>query len=148
MNRKEFVQKTGAAALLVSMGLFLDSCTDSSEEVNPDDDMNGDDKEGNIISFDLNENPFDALKTDDAWLLHPSENILILNVGGDIRAFTSVCTHSGCVDDWSYGSSTFTCNCHGSQFDNQGKVTKGPASSDLKEYSVEVDGDTVNINVG
>ncbi len=145
MKRKEFVKKTGAAALLISMGIMLDSCTDNSEEVNPDDD--NDDSGDNTVAFDLKQDPFDVLQNDDGWLLHPSENILLVNVGGDIRAFTSVCTHSGCVDDWSYSSNSFICNCHGSMFNNQGEVTSGPAASNLKEYGVDVDGDSVTITV-
>jgi len=146
MKRKEFVKKTGAAALLISMGVMLDSCTDDSEEMTPDDDKDVDEND-ETVTFDLNQDPFDVLQNNDGWLLHPSENILLVNVGGDIRAFTSVCTHSGCVDDWSYSSSSFICNCHGSMFNNQGQVTSGPAASNLKEYGVNVDGDSVTITV-
>jgi Rieske Fe-S protein len=139
MVRKEFVKKTGAAALLLSMGFFLESCSDDSGEMTPDND--------NTISFDKSASPFDVLQSNDGWLLHPSENILLVNVGGVIRALTSVCTHSGCNDDWTYNSSSFTCNCHGSMFSNKGVVTSGPASSNLKEYKVEVEGNTVTISV-
>jgi Rieske Fe-S protein len=144
MKRIDFVKKSGAAALLISFGISLNSCKDDSEEIVPD---NQDDNENeNTISFDLSENPFDVLQTADGWLLHPSENILILNVAGELRAFTSVCTHSGCVDDWTYGSGQFTCNCHGSMFNDQGEVTRGPATGNLKEYTVNVDGNTVKIS--
>lgn len=147
MKRKEFVKKTGAAALLISMGLMLDSCTDDSEEMTPDDDNDDGDDDDNTVTFNLAQDPFDVLQNDDGWLLHPSENILLVNVGGDIRAFTSVCTHSGCVDDWTYASSSFTCNCHGSMFNNKGEVTSGPAASNLKEYGVEVEGESVTITI-
>lgn len=144
MKRKEFVKKTGAAALLLSMGIFLESCNDDSNEMMPDDTDGNDDK---IISFDKTTSPFDVLQNNDGWLLHPSENILLVNVGGVIRALTSVCTHSGCNDDWTYSSSSFTCNCHGSIFNNKGEVTRGPATSNLKEYKVEVDNDMVKISI-
>lgn len=142
MNRLEFVRKSGAAALLISMGISLESCNDDSEDLMPTDDM-----DDQAISFNLNADPFDALQNEDGWLLHPEENILLVNVAGTIRAFTSVCTHSGCNDDWTYGNSTFTCNCHGSMFNNKGEVTSGPAASNLKEYSVDVDGVNVTITV-
>lgn len=143
MKRKEFVRKTGAAALLLSLGIMLEGCKDESEDINPDDGQ--DEGNANTVSFDLNTNPFDALQTADGWLLHPSENILLLNVAGVIRAFTSVCTHSGCVDDWTYGSGQFTCNCHGSMFNDKGEVTRGPAATNLKEYAVKVDGNVVEV---
>lgn len=140
MNRKDFLQKTGATALLISMGVLLDGCSDDAEDLTPDD--------GKTVSFSLAGSPFDTLKTTDSWLLHPTENILLVNVNSIIRAFTSVCTHQGCVTDWTYNSPTFTCNCHGSKFNNKGEVTAGPAASNLKEYQVKVEGDDVTIAVG
>ena len=145
MKRKEFVHKTGAAALLMSMGILLESCGDDSEDMVPDDDDMDQDDDESTISFSLNDNTYSGLRNEDSWMLHPDENILIVNVAGTIRAFTSVCTHSGCVDDWSYSGSTFTCNCHGSMFDNAGKVTNGPATRDLQEFSVSTNNDTVEI---
>ena len=145
MKRKEFVHKTGAAALLMSMGAFLGSCSDDSDDMLPDDDM--DDDDDTKITFDLNDNTYSGLKNEDSWMLHPQENVLIVNVDGNIRAFTSVCTHSGCVDDWAYAGSMFICNCHGSRFDNAGKVTNGPATRDLEEFSVSTNNDIVEITI-
>ncbi len=148
MKREEFIRKSGAAALLISMGVLLDGCSDDSDDMKPDDDNDMEQDDPKTVTFDLNTEPFDTLKIDDSWLLHPKENILLVNVNGSIRAFTSVCTHSGCSDQWSYTSPTFVCACHGSNFNNKGEVTKGPAASNLKEYPVEVDGSAVTISVG
>ena len=140
MKRKEFVKKTGAAALLLSMGVLLESCSDDSEDMLPGDD-------DDVVSFDLNTSPFDVLQNNDGWLLHPQENILLVNVNNDIRAFTSVCTHTGCTDNWSYTNSNFVCGCHGSGFNNSGAVTSGPATSNLREFTVKVENDQVDIIV-
>jgi Rieske Fe-S protein len=139
MNRKDFIQKTGAATLLVSMGVLIDSCTSDTNDVIPDN--------VKTVTFSLTNSPYDVLNTADSWLLHPTENILLVNVNGAIRAFTSVCTHASCVTDWTYSSPTFTCTCHGSKFNNKGEVTAGPAASNLKEYAVKVEGDVVSISV-
>jgi cytochrome b6-f complex iron-sulfur subunit len=139
MNRKDFIQKTGAAAIMMSMGVLIDGCTNDTNEVTPDN--------GKTVTFNLANSPYDVLNTTDGWLLHPVENILLVNVNGVIRALTSVCTHAACVDDWTYSSPTFTCTCHGSTFNNKGEVTAGPAVSNLKEYAVKVDGATVTITV-
>ena len=144
MKRKEFVKKTGAAALLMSLGVFMNSCSDDSDDMVMDDPLTNDDP-SNLVSFRLNENPFDILLAEDSWLLHPKENILLVNVNGVIRAFTSVCTHSGCNDDWSYDNSQFRCNCHGSLFNNKGEVTQGPAIRNLKEFSVNIENGNVEI---
>lgn len=139
MNRKDFIQKTGAATLLVSMGILIDSCTSDTNDVTPDN--------GKTVTFSLANSPYDVLNNEDSWLLHPTENILLVNVNGTIRAFTSVCTHAACVTDWTYSSPTFTCTCHGSKFNNKGEVTAGPAAANLKEYAVKVDGTAVSITI-
>lgn len=146
MKRIEFVKKTGAAALIISMGISLNSCDDESEDIMPDDDQE-DNSNASKLSFDLNDDPYDALKNTDSWLLLKDSNILIVNVDGNIRAFTSVCTHSGCNDSWSYSNSQFTCICHGSKFNNKGEVVQGPASSNLAEYSVSTDDNIVEITI-
>lgn len=39
----------------------------------------------------------------------------------------AVCTHLGCVVPWNGAENKFICPCHGSQYNNQGKVVRGPA---------------------
>lgn len=41
-----------------------------------------------------------------------------------------------------------TCDWHGSTFDSEGKVTKGPSKQDLKRYPVTVEGDQLRVAVG
>lgn len=51
-------------------------------------------------------------------------------------AFNATCTHQGCPV--SYVGSGFRCPCHGSTFDENGQVTKGPARAPLIEIPVRV----------
>ena len=60
-------------------------------------------------------------------------------------AFTSVCTHTGCARAWAFSNDVARCTCHGSEFDNRGRVVTGPASRALAEFSVAQDGNTVTI---
>lgn len=39
----------------------------------------------------------------------------------------AVCTHLGCVVPWNAAEKKFICPCHGSQYNNQGRVVRGPA---------------------
>ena len=39
----------------------------------------------------------------------------------------------------------YVCNLHGSKFDKEGKVTKGPAEHSLKKYATEVNDDYIII---
>ena len=53
----------------------------------------------------------------------------------------AVCTHLGCVVPWNKAENKFMCPCHGSQYNNEGKVVRGPAPLSLALAHVEdVDG--------
>ena len=39
----------------------------------------------------------------------------------------AVCTHLGCVVPWNQAENKFICPCHGSQYNEQGRVVRGPA---------------------
>jgi cytochrome b6-f complex iron-sulfur subunit len=60
-------------------------------------------------------------------------------------ALRSVCPHLGCAVNWSMEKKQFICPCHGSQFDNQGLVTKGPAKKSLSLLTVVVKQDQVRL---
>jgi len=44
---------------------------------------------------------------------------------------SAVCTHLGCVVPWNPNEGRFICPCHGSQYDQAGKVVRGPAPLSL-----------------
>ncbi len=59
-----------------------------------------------------------------------------------LYAVSTFCTHANCdmseqgtID----GQDGFSCACHGSTFDPNGKVTGGPATTDLEHYAVHLD---------
>lgn len=136
MDKRKFIKSASAATVLAAFGLSLDSCS-SDDEPTP---SGGSSK----FEFDLSSGSYSALKTEGQWLLVSSETLLLVNVGGSISAFSSVCTHSGCSDNWSLGSNA-TCTCHNSVFDNTGSPLSGPASRSLTRKSVTVEGDIVTI---
>jgi len=51
-------------------------------------------------------------------------------------ALDITCTHNGCPTDLQ-DNNTFSCSCHGSTFDTNGKVTNGPALEALRRFSVQ-----------
>jgi len=65
---------------------------------------------------------------------------LIVNESG-IENFgvNAVCTHLGCVVPWVGAENKFKCPCHGSQYNSQGKVVRGPAPLSLALAHADVD---------
>ena len=51
-----------------------------------------------------------------------------------IKAVSAVCTHLGCILERS--SEGFECPCHGSCYNEEGRVLSGPAPRDLSWYRV------------
>ena len=58
---------------------------------------------------------------------------LVVEDDGKIASFgiNAVCTHLGCVVPWNVAESKFKCPCHGSQYDRNGRVVRGPAPLSL-----------------
>ena len=53
----------------------------------------------------------------------------------------AVCTHLGCVVPWNASENKFMCPCHGSQYDDTGKVVRGPAPLSLALAKADVQDD-------
>jgi len=58
-------------------------------------------------------------------------------------AVNAVCTHLGCTVPWNRAANKFMCPCHGSQYDNTGKVVRGPAPLSLALAHVTGDKEVV-----
>jgi Rieske Fe-S protein len=50
----------------------------------------------------------------------------------------AICTHLGCVVPWNSAEKKFKCPCHGSQYNRDGKVVRGPAPLSLPLCHVAV----------
>ncbi|KAL8497409.1 hypothetical protein ACS0TY_020922 [Phlomoides rotata] len=51
----------------------------------------------------------------------------------------AVCTHLGCVVPFNSAENKFICPCHGSQYNNQGRVVRGPAPLSLALAHCDLD---------
>ena len=117
ISRRDFLKLTSAAVLTLSslLGLrglfrFLETETDP---LPPTD-------------FDLGPAAGFALGS---RTLRPEIPAVVINTPGGFTALSLVCTHLGCtVENKLEG---FACPCHGSKFDQEGKVTRGPAQKPL-----------------
>jgi len=65
----------------------------------------------------------------------PDVPALLIHDASGFSALSLVCTHLGCtVEEKAEG---FSCPCHGSRFDPQGEVTRGPANKPIIKLRVE-----------
>lgn len=60
--------------------------------------------------------------------------VLIHNEDG-FTAFSLICTHLGCTVEQK--DEIFECPCHGSRYNSQGYVTRGPSNTPLRRLRVE-----------
>lgn len=89
-----------------------------------------------VIQLDL----LNGLRSPGSAYLVGGLNLIVIRLAGDeYRTFSNVCTHSGC------GISVFEtqrlkCQCHGSEFDIDGRNVAGPAPSPLQQFVTTLNG--------
>lgn len=77
----------------------------------------------------------------------PARNVALHRDDEGVWGISLVCTHLGCIVKPS--ATGFDCPCHGSRFDHQGGVTRGPAPKALDWVAVRpLDESTVMVDEG
>ena len=72
---------------------------------------------------------------------------------GYFYALSSVCTHLGCIVQWKesgipgYPDGVIACPCHGSVFNKNGDVIRGPAPRPLDRYKMYLEEDNVIVDM-
>jgi Rieske Fe-S protein len=61
---------------------------------------------------------------------------------GVFKGFSATCTHAGCTVN-KVADGTIDCPCHGSKFNLDGSVAKGPAQKPLETQAITVEGDSI-----
>jgi cytochrome b6-f complex iron-sulfur subunit len=80
---------------------------------------------GRLYDFPLN-----------TFFLIAAHNVFIYRDYEGVRALSAVCTHLGCVLEAT--EEGFQCPCHGSRFNDRGRVLSGPAPRSLAYFKVDV----------
>lgn len=97
---------------------------------------------------------FDVSKlTQDGQALVTSANgpdgapvLIVRESAGSFLAMSMLCTHALCIVGAPH-SGVLTCPCHGSQYNLQGQVLRGPAFRPLARYNVAYDATTNMVTI-
>ena len=84
--------------------------------------------------------PRDAVPSNGGIVVNlPLGHVALVDADGELRAFSAVCTHLGCIVKWQPTErQAIYCECHGGMFDREGAVVGGPPPRPLPRYPVEV----------
>ncbi len=64
---------------------------------------------------------------------------MIKSESGDVRAFSSTCTHLGCRVAYDRQTNLFACPCHGGRYATDGSVVAGPPPRPLRTVEVRAE---------
>jgi cytochrome b6-f complex iron-sulfur subunit len=64
----------------------------------------------------------------------PDRRLFVFNSADGLFCISSICTHLGC--NVRHAGTGFECPCHGSRYDENGRVISGPAPKALAWYSL------------
>ncbi|MCK3682560.1 Rieske (2Fe-2S) protein [Maribellus sp. YY47] len=76
-----------------------------------------------------------------------ADRFIIVNQNNSTTVFSAHCTHLGCKID-KYEGDRLVCPCHGSEYNLQGEVMKGPAYKNLNVIPSQISDDGKNIIIG
>ena len=134
MDRKEFLSSLGFSAASLMIASCLGGCEKKSVSAPSVD-----------FTIDISQAPYNVLAT--AGNAVSKDGVIIAKtMNGDIIAVSQACTHEGINVTFQANNDRFYCSGHGATFSTSGAVTKGPANSALKQYTVTINGNLIRIN--
>ena len=146
-SRREFLRRATAGTGTIILGsLFLESCSDAP---------NAPATKGTTIIIDTELSQYSALAQIGGTLAleegditdMPAQGLLLIRESEEsVRALSRRCPHKACTVK-PFSNNIANCDCHGSQFDKEGKVLKGPASSPLFAYNATIQDGMISISV-
>lgn len=77
-----------------------------------------------------------------------SAAVLVRKRGGELVAFSAVCTHLGCIVQWEKDKQGFLCPCHAGHYSADGAVLSGPPPKPLNRIPYKVAGGKITVGEG
>jgi cytochrome b6-f complex iron-sulfur subunit len=73
-----------------------------------------------------------------------SSPVIVVNTANEVRAFSAVCTHLGCIVAYDTTAQAIICPCHDGRFNPaNGAVISGPPPAPLKPITVNLENDQI-----
>lgn len=133
MDRKEFLSMLGLSAGGLLLATCMGGCKKSA------------DAPANVnFTLDLSQ-PANASLSSAGGFVYSNGVIVAKTNSGSIIAVSAACTHEGTSVQYQAASSRFHCPNHGANFTETGTVINGPASTNLKQYTVNVNGNIITV---
>jgi len=110
---------------------------------------------GSQVQIDISQSPYTALATvGGAVALNasalaglPANGIFIIRASETmIVVLSRTCTHQGCQVG-AFNGGIAECPCHGSRYDTNGNVVRGPAPNSLTRYTATLTGNIITLNI-
>jgi Rieske Fe-S protein len=136
IDRRDFV----AVCAVAGLGLLLSGCVSLVTHPVP---VSGGRVRLSLASYPELSKPDGAIRVLPAGQTEPIY-VLAAEPNGHV-ALSPICTHRGCTVD--VHGSRLVCPCHGSTYDREGKVLRGPAQRALTRYEVTREGDELVIQL-
>ena len=149
MERRAFLKWVGVGGLASSLPVAIAACGNIAASPTPKNiDLNS--SSGQNSGY-VKVGSVKVLNTTGRLRKKTSGNTVLVvrdpNTADTLYAFEPICTHQGCEVNWRDREQNIFCSCHGSTFNADGSVIRGPASRPLKQYPVKVDGDAILVKM-
>ncbi len=141
MNRKDFIKGSCGVCIAVSSGFLMSALLESCKT--PLGVIKTAEQDGQITI------PVSEFATSDYKLVrlrnYDYDLAVQKNKDGSFEALVLVCTHAG--QPLTKTGNSYYCTLHGSTFDHEGHVTKGPANKDMIKLNTHVKNDQILIQL-
>jgi cytochrome b6-f complex iron-sulfur subunit len=78
-------------------------------------------------------------------IFHNAPAVIINRPDKGYFAFSRICTHLGCLVEYSKSNLRFICPCHAGVYDLDGNVVSGPPPKPLTAIPLKIEGETIII---
>ncbi len=73
--------------------------------------------------------------------------LLLIRTPDEVRAYSAICTHLGCIVGWNEQNREIVCPCHAGRFNTKGEVISGPPPRPLPSYEVTIKEGRIFLNI-